>query len=144
MCCPDMAHCCPSGFTCNTATQMCEKKKQPWMNIPMVKKDAAEQPSTPLLSASLSLELANNHISEQQKTSIVPCDSYYHCPDRYTCCHHPKGGWFCCPYYPVSWPIYPNLMGQICDDIHFSCHWHQLRAYSQMCQHFVIFHIRCT
>lgn len=133
MCCPDKASCCPSGFTCNTATQMCEQKKQPWMNIPMVKKDAAEQPSTPLLTVSSPQELANNHIAEQQKTSIVPCDSYYHCPDRYTCCHHPKGGWFCCPYYPVSW--------QICDDIHFICYWHQLRAYRQL---FVRCYLKCV
>ncbi|XP_070702467.1 granulin 2 [Pempheris klunzingeri] len=99
-CCADLAHCCPSGFRCNLVTQMCEKKYQPWMNIPMVKKEAPEEPSTPVLPLSPLQELENNHVPDQQKSSVIHCDSYYTCPDRTTCCRHPKGAWFCCLYYP--------------------------------------------
>nr|XP_046274670.1 progranulin-like [Scatophagus argus] len=95
VCCSDLAHCCPSGFSCNLLTQHCEKKDQPWMNIPMVKKEAAEEPNPPAPSVSPLEELKNN-----QKSSVVHCDNYYVCPDGTTCCRHPKGGFFCCLYSP--------------------------------------------
>lgn len=98
VCCSDLAHCCPSGFHCNQVTQVCEKK--PWMQMPMVKKEAAEEPSTPVLPVSLVREPQNNHVPDQEKSSIVHCDNYYTCPDATTCCRHPTGLWFCCPYSP--------------------------------------------
>ncbi|XP_010739837.2 granulins isoform X1 [Larimichthys crocea] len=106
VCCLDLAHCCPSGFTCNLATLMCDKANQPWLNTPMVKKEAAEKPFTPL---------ENSHIPEQQKGSVgvVHCDNYYVCPDGTTCCRHPKGGWFCCGYSP----------GRCCLDGYHCCPW---------------------
>ncbi|XP_060914797.1 progranulin-like [Labrus mixtus] len=97
VCCSDLAHCCPSGFRCNLVTQMCEKEDQPWLNVPMVKKDAAEEPSAPLLPLSPLQELEK---PDEQKSSVVYCDNYYYCPDGTTCCRHPKGAWFCCPYSP--------------------------------------------
>lgn len=100
VCCSDLSHCCPSGFSCNLASQMCEKKNEPWMNIPMVKKEAAEKPSTPVLPVSTLQELENNFVPDQQKSSVVYCDSYTYCPDGTTCCRHPTGVWFCCPYSP--------------------------------------------
>ncbi|XP_051245823.1 progranulin [Dicentrarchus labrax] len=96
VCCPDLAHCCPSGFSCNLATQLCEKENQPWMNTPMVKKEAAEEPRTPV---SPPQEVESNHVLDQ-KSSVVHCDNYYVCPDATTCCRHPRGAWFCCPYSP--------------------------------------------
>ncbi|KAM9340274.1 progranulin-like [Symphorus nematophorus] len=101
VCCSDLAHCCPSGFRCNLLTHMCERENQPWINIPMVKKEAAEQPSIPVLPVSPLQEVENNHYSDQQKSSVVHCDNYYYCPDGNTCCRHPKGAWFCCPYSPA-------------------------------------------
>ncbi|XP_041811444.1 progranulin-like isoform X2 [Chelmon rostratus] len=100
VCCSDLAHCCPSGFSCNLATQMCEKQNQPWMNIPMVGKEAAEEPSSPVRAASTLQEPEDNHVPDQQRSSVVYCDSYTYCPDGTTCCRHPKGAWFCCPYSP--------------------------------------------
>ena len=100
VCCSDLEHCCPSEFRCNLVTQMCEKLNQPWMNIPMVKKEAAEKPSTPVIPVSPLQELKNN--LDPKKSSIVRCDATHACPDRTTCCRHPAGAWFCCPYSPVS------------------------------------------
>uniref|UniRef100_A0A667YFZ0 Progranulin-like n=1 Tax=Myripristis murdjan TaxID=586833 RepID=A0A667YFZ0_9TELE len=101
VCCSDMAHCCPSGFQCNLVTQTCERKYQPWMNVPMLKKVAAEEPSESVPPVSPLQKLDNSLVPDQaeQNSSVVRCDSYYVCPDHTTCCRHPKGAWFCCPYY---------------------------------------------
>ncbi|XP_062265778.1 granulin 2 isoform X1 [Platichthys flesus] len=100
VCCSDQTHCCPSGYRCNIASQMCEKQGQPWMTIPMEKKEAAEEPAPPVLPISPLQELTNNHVPEASKSSVVRCDGYYSCPDRTTCCRHPTGVWFCCSYFP--------------------------------------------
>ncbi|XP_029976653.1 progranulin-like [Salarias fasciatus] len=99
VCCSDLRHCCPSGFRCNLVTQMCQKKDQPWLNIPMVKKEAAEEPDTVDLSLTPFQEIKDSPVPERQDASVF-CDSYYKCPDGTTCCRHPKGAWFCCPYSP--------------------------------------------
>ncbi|XP_056272158.1 granulin 2 [Pseudoliparis swirei] len=96
VCCSDQAHCCPSGFHCNLVTKMCIKN--PLLMIPMVKKQAAEEPSRPALPVSPLQRPVNDQVPEQQKSSVVRCDSYYVCPDRTTCCRHPTGAWFCCMY----------------------------------------------
>ncbi|XP_056154686.1 progranulin-like [Lampris incognitus] len=103
VCCSDMAHCCPAGFQCNLETKMCEKGGQLWVNIlPMLEKVPAEDPSAPALPISPLQgpedSLVSDHAVEQKSSAY--CDRYYVCPDRTTCCRHPAGTWFCCPYYP--------------------------------------------
>ncbi|XP_076005907.1 progranulin-like [Genypterus blacodes] len=101
VCCSDMVHCCPSGFRCNLAQQRCDKVDQPWMNVPMVKKVAAEEPSTPVLPVSPLQALASSLVPEQnevEKRLTVQCDSVYFCPGTTTCCRHLAGGWYCCPF----------------------------------------------
>ncbi|KAI3358501.1 hypothetical protein L3Q82_014919, partial [Scortum barcoo] len=124
VCCPDLAHCCPSGFRCNLVTQMCEKKNQPWMNTPMLKKEAAEKPHSPAVPLSPLQELDKNHVPDQQKSSLVFCDSYWACPDGTTCCRYPYGGWFCCPYSPgrCCWDGYHCCpLGLDCDYTYTHC-----------------------
>lgn len=104
MCCADLRHCCPSGYRCNLVTMKCQKLDQPWLTIPMVKKEAAEKPAPPELSGSPLQELKESRVPDQIKSSVVHCDSYTYCPDGTTCCRHPQGGWTCCPYSPVSQP----------------------------------------
>ncbi|XP_069550742.1 progranulin-like [Brachyistius frenatus] len=98
VCCSDQAHCCPSGFHCNLGTSMCEKVNEPWLSMPMVKKEAAEEPSALVLPVTHLQEPQNDLVPEQKKSSVVHCDNYHTCPDGTTCCRHPKGVWFCCPY----------------------------------------------
>ncbi|KAM9385931.1 progranulin-like isoform 1-T1 [Pholidichthys leucotaenia] len=100
VCCSDLAHCCPSGYRCNLAMQTCEKKSEPWVRIPMVKKEVAEEPNVDDRSAASVQEVQNNQVSVQTKSSVVYCDSYYYCPDGSTCCRHPQGPWICCPLSP--------------------------------------------
>lgn len=100
VCCSDLSHCCPSGYRCNLVTQMCERKDQPWVKIPMVKKEAAEEQNSVDLSTTPFQLIKDNSVPEQNEVSVVHCDNYYACPDGTTCCRHPKGAWFCCPYSP--------------------------------------------
>ncbi|KAM9385932.1 progranulin-like isoform 2-T2 [Pholidichthys leucotaenia] len=102
VCCSDLAHCCPSGYRCNLAMQTCEKKSEPWVRIPMVKKEVAEEPNVDDRSAASVQEVQNNQVSVQTKSSVVYCDSYYYCPDGSTCCRHPQGPWICCPLSPAK------------------------------------------
>ncbi|XP_053190399.1 progranulin-like [Scomber japonicus] len=95
MCCADMIHCCASGYQCNLVTSKCEKRNQPWLTIPMVKKEAAEKPTTSVIPVSPIQELKSD--PDQTKASVVPCDNYNTCPDGTSCCRHPAGPWFCCP-----------------------------------------------
>lgn len=101
VCCADEAHCCPSGYRCNLVTMMCEKQGQPWMTRPMMKKEEPEEKPSSLVPLE---EIQNNHLPEPERSSVVHCDNIYVCLDGNTCCRHPTGVWFCCPYSPVSWP----------------------------------------
>ncbi|XP_026155924.1 progranulin-like isoform X2 [Mastacembelus armatus] len=100
VCCSDLVHCCPSGFRCNLDTQMCDKVNEPWMRVPMVKKEAAEESSAVIPPESPGQELESNHVPEEEKSSVVFCDFDHYCPSSTTCCKHPTGTWFCCPHYP--------------------------------------------
>ncbi|KAF7661728.1 hypothetical protein LDENG_00253240 [Lucifuga dentata] len=104
VCCEDLVHCCPSGYRCNLVTQMCEPQDQPWMTVPMLKKVAAEDLNIPVVPLSTHQEFNRAHVpdqTEEKKSSVVHCDSYYYCPDGMTCCRIPTGGWACCPYSPA-------------------------------------------
>ncbi|XP_042362563.1 progranulin-like [Plectropomus leopardus] len=94
VCCSDLAHCCPQRYRCNEVTQMCER--EPWMSIPMVKKEAAKEPSTPVETPPQ--EPKSNLVPDQKKSSVVHCDNYYYCLDGQTCCRYPTGAWWCCPF----------------------------------------------
>uniref|UniRef100_A0A3Q3X6B8 Granulins domain-containing protein n=1 Tax=Mola mola TaxID=94237 RepID=A0A3Q3X6B8_MOLML len=111
VCCSDLAHCCPSGFVCNLDTQQCERPSQPWLNIPMVKKEKAEELIAPVQPVSSPQELKKSYVPDKQKSSVVFCDNYYTCPDGNTCCRHRQGGWFCCPF----------SVGQCCSDGQHCC-----------------------
>ncbi|XP_008329533.1 granulins-like [Cynoglossus semilaevis] len=97
VCCADEAHCCPSGYRCNLVTMMCEKQGQPWMTRPMMKKEEPEEKPSSLVPLE---EIQNNHLPEPERSSVVHCDNIYVCLDGNTCCRHPTGVWFCCPYSP--------------------------------------------
>ncbi|KAL0961896.1 hypothetical protein UPYG_G00333090 [Umbra pygmaea] len=99
VCCSDKAHCCPSGFQCNTLTEMCQKETHPWNSIPMLKKVAAEVPSSPFFPPleSQSSPVQSNEV-ETSKVGKVQCDNVWSCPDGTTCCRHPYGVWWCCPF----------------------------------------------
>lgn len=105
VCCADKTHCCPVGYRCNAITKMCEKAGLPWDSLPLLQKVAAEAPSSPALPAAPLGEASESssplvQSSGAEDATVVHCDNYYTCPSGTTCCRHPKGPWFCCPYSP--------------------------------------------
>ncbi|XP_066484930.1 progranulin isoform X2 [Tiliqua scincoides] len=81
VCCDDHQHCCPSGYTCNTAAQTCEKRLQPRPSV------IRSVYSVPLLSSRM-----------PTLNRDVQCDLQHYCHDHQTCCQTKTGGWACCPF----------------------------------------------
>ena len=75
VCCSDGASCCPNGYTCDVAHQMCNPTKGNGISIAM----------------STMTGLVGN----------VPCDDTSYCQDGQTCCKLASGSWGCCPYPKV-------------------------------------------
>uniref|UniRef100_A0A8C5HSU7 Progranulin-like n=1 Tax=Gouania willdenowi TaxID=441366 RepID=A0A8C5HSU7_GOUWI len=113
VCCSDLVHCCPSGFACNIAKQSCVKPNLPWMDVPMLEKEAAIEPNMLDLSITPFEEMKTNDIQDQRKVSVIYCDNYHTCPDGTTCCRSPSMVWSCCPYSP----------GKCCLDGYHCCPW---------------------
>ncbi|TDH03325.1 hypothetical protein EPR50_G00161570 [Perca flavescens] len=82
VCCPDMKHCCPQGYTCNIASNSCQK-------VIMLQLD-----TLPLTPVSLP---ENQPLLVPSKQRDVPCDEQYSCPDKETCCRTSPTTWGCCP-----------------------------------------------
>ncbi|XP_044037305.1 granulin a isoform X4 [Siniperca chuatsi] len=83
VCCPDKEHCCPQGYTCNVASNSCQK---------LIMLQLETVPLTPV------------YLSEHQpqlsplKHRDVQCDEQTSCKDGQTCCRMSATTWGCCPY----------------------------------------------
>ncbi|XP_043392644.1 progranulin isoform X9 [Chelonia mydas] len=95
VCCEDHQHCCPGGYTCNLATQSCEK-----------------QQAGRVLPGDLSL-VAPLLPASPEPSNQVTCDAQHYCRTRQTCCKAASGTWACCPYF----------MGSCCPDQRHCCPW---------------------
>ncbi|XP_076609487.1 granulin a [Chaetodon auriga] len=78
VCCPDKQHCCPHGYTCDTASNSCQK---------LIMLQVETVPLTPV------------YLPEHQAPlRDVPCDEHTSCADGQTCCRTSATAWGCCPY----------------------------------------------
>ncbi|XP_029428750.1 progranulin isoform X2 [Rhinatrema bivittatum] len=75
VCCSDHVHCCPKGYTCNTAAGSCEQSA---LSIPWTVKTPAQA-------------------RESVHGKDVKCDEETSCADGQTCCRTASGEWACCP-----------------------------------------------
>ncbi|KAM9844087.1 progranulin-like [Aulostomus maculatus] len=94
VCCPDKEHCCPMGYSCNTAAQTCDLPNAPapqWRTVP----------PSPLYRPS---EL-------RPRLRDVKCDDETSCQDGQTCCKLSATVWGCCPM--------PNAV--CCSDMQHCC-----------------------
>ncbi|NXY91303.1 GRN protein, partial [Alcedo cyanopectus] len=104
VCCRDHQHCCPRGYTCNEATESCEKQvaptpllqaptSPPWPPTPLLWVPTSPQrPPAPLLWAPA---LPPTGL---QPGATVPCDATRSCRAGQRCCRHRGGSWACCPF----------------------------------------------
>lgn len=82
VCCKDHQHCCPRGYTCNAATQSCEK-----------------------LLAATPLRFpvpAGPPLSPPRPVATIPADTARACPPGQRCCRSKDGSWARCPFAQVS------------------------------------------
>lgn len=82
VCCPDKKHCCPKGYTCNMASNSCQK-------VLMLQLETI--PLTPVYL------LGHQPQRSPSKHRDVPCDEETSCPDGQTCCRTSATSWGCCP-----------------------------------------------
>ncbi|XP_068517057.1 progranulin isoform X1 [Anas acuta] len=78
VCCKDHQHCCPQGYTCNAATQSCEK-----------------------LLAATPLRFpvpAGPPLSPPRPVATIPADTARACPPGQRCCRSKDGSWARCPF----------------------------------------------
>ncbi|NXM33326.1 GRN protein, partial [Oxyruncus cristatus] len=76
VCCGDHKHCCPRGYTCNVATESCEKLLAPTPLLPA----PADPPASPHSGAP------------------VPCGATSSCRGGQRCCRARGRSWGCCPF----------------------------------------------
>lgn len=82
VCCPDMEHCCPQGYTCNVASNSCQK---------VVMLQVETIPLTPVY-------LPEHRPRPDPVThGDVQCDEQTKCKDGETCCRTSPSTWGCCP-----------------------------------------------
>ncbi|XP_054032602.1 LOW QUALITY PROTEIN: progranulin [Dryobates pubescens] len=96
VCCRDHQHCCPRGYTCNEATQSCDKLLAPTPLLrappssPQSLRWAPPPPPAPLRAAS------------PQAAGAVPCAASRSCRAGQKCCRSRAGSWGCCPFAQPS------------------------------------------
>jgi len=81
VCCADHLHCCPTGYTCDTAGGTC---KQDELSVPWAQKFPATK-HQPRVVAAL------------EDGPVVCPDKKSQCPEGSTCCQLSGGAWGCCP-----------------------------------------------
>ena len=91
-CCSDDEHCCPSGYSCNTADGTCSKGDAV---IPIFKKQPAQDrtfPYSPLVK-----EVQRDLDGDKSQVVVCP-DGQSTCATGETCCTDEAGGYGCCPH----------------------------------------------
>ncbi|NXU36291.1 GRN protein, partial [Drymodes brunneopygia] len=124
VCCGDHQHCCPRGYTCNVATESCEKLLAP---TPLLPTPAA--PSAPRRALPVPLRATGSH-----PDGLVPCGATGSCHRGQRCCWARGSSWGCCPFTQVSgrtpawgsgWHHPPSLhlspQGSCCSDGRHCC-----------------------
>ncbi|NWX45146.1 GRN protein, partial [Steatornis caripensis] len=113
VCCRDHQHCCPRGYTCNVATQSCDKLLAPTPLLPApAPRRRAPTPPPALLRA-----------TDTKPGAAVPCDAAHSCRGGQRCCRSRGGSWGgitpsrSSP--PTSSPV--SLQGSCCSDGRHCC-----------------------
>ncbi|XP_023149019.2 granulin a isoform X3 [Amphiprion ocellaris] len=95
VCCSDKKHCCPQDFTCNEASNSCQR---------LITLEVEMVPLTPVYLPEQPLPSPLTH-------GDIPCDKKTRCKDGQTCCRMSPTTWGCCPS--------PNAV--CCSDMRHCC-----------------------
>uniref|UniRef100_A0A3P8TVE3 Granulin a n=1 Tax=Amphiprion percula TaxID=161767 RepID=A0A3P8TVE3_AMPPE len=95
VCCSDKKHCCPQDFTCNEASNSCQR---------LITLEVEMVPLTPVYLPEQPLPSPLTH-------GDIPCDKKTRCKDGQTCCRMSTTTWGCCPS--------PNAV--CCSDMRHCC-----------------------
>lgn len=99
VCCQDKMHCCPQGYTCDVASNSCQK---------VIMLQLETLPLIPVFLAQLRTDQPQLPPLEQKN---VKCDDKTSCEDGQTCCRMSASTWGCCPL--------PNAV--CCSDMQHCC-----------------------
>nr|XP_015831372.2 granulin a [Nothobranchius furzeri] len=80
VCCSDMEHCCPQGYTCDIISKSCQR---------VIMLEVETIPLTPVYQLEHHLQLT--------KHRDILCDDHIKCKDGETCCRASATSWGCCP-----------------------------------------------
>ncbi|KAM3658453.1 progranulin isoform 1-T2 [Ammospiza maritima maritima] len=92
VCCGDHKHCCPRGYTCNVATESCEKLLAP---TPLLPTPSAPRPAPSAPRRALPVPL---RVAGTRPGGLVPCGATGSCRGGQRCCQARGGSWGCCPF----------------------------------------------
>ncbi|KAK2516647.1 Grn [Columba livia] len=95
ICCRDHQHCCPRGYTCNEATQSCEKLLTPTPLLP-APTSTPRAPAPPRRAPTP--PPARLRAPGTAAGAAVPCDATHSCRGGQRCCRGQGGFWGCCPF----------------------------------------------
>ncbi|XP_070704425.1 granulin a isoform X2 [Pempheris klunzingeri] len=84
VCCQDKEHCCPQGYTCNIASNSCQK---------VIMMQLETVPLTPVYLPSSDYQPEPGLLKQRE----VKCDDTTSCKDGETCCRTSTTTWGCCP-----------------------------------------------
>ncbi|XP_055079789.1 progranulin-like isoform X2 [Periophthalmus magnuspinnatus] len=108
VCCTDHQHCCPAGYQCDLAQQMCVQSS---VSTPFTTTQNSPTPTpTPTPTPAPQVETQESASEEGKKTESeetisspdsnskdVQCEDRSSCPDHNTCCQLASGEYGCCP-----------------------------------------------
>ncbi|XP_027589864.1 progranulin isoform X1 [Pipra filicauda] len=95
VCCGDHKHCCPRGYTCNVATESCEKLLAP---TPLLPAPADPRGAPSPLRWAPPVPPAPLRATSTHPGAPVPCGATSSCCGGQRCCRAQGGSWGCCPF----------------------------------------------
>ena len=95
VCCSDLIHCCPNGYTCSSGDCKQGRKTVPLSKkIPSLSSRLGNRRNSGVLFKPASIA---SPLSSDKRVKYIVCPDGSTCPDSETCCEVSGGGYGCCP-----------------------------------------------
>ncbi|XP_048579549.1 progranulin-like isoform X2 [Nematostella vectensis] len=110
VCCADMQHCCPSGYTCNDKSEHCQRGRHV---LPMFQKHPSVHPRPAVAKTPVIIDHTIRFVPRGGRGAGCTCEPYH------TCCGSSSAQQHCCPLPNASCcsdGLHCCPQGFICDD----------------------------